>query len=118
MKSLVLSVALSLALATGAQAACIGSGALQSCYDANGNSYTVNRMGNTTITNGFNSQTGSSWSQTSTTFGNTTFHNGRAANGNSWNMTQQQHGGGLQTFSGTNSQGGYFHHSCTTYGCL
>src|SRR5690606_22437277 len=34
-----------------------------------GNDYTVQRFGNTTMMNGYNAQTGNSWSQNSQTFG-------------------------------------------------
>jgi len=44
-------------------AECIGSGSFQTCNDDSGNSYTINRYGNSTTMNGYNAQTGSSWSQ-------------------------------------------------------
>ena len=46
-------------------AGCIGLGSLQTCNDDFGNSYTINRYGNSTTMNGDNAQTGSSWSQNS-----------------------------------------------------
>lgn len=73
--------------ASTAGAACFGSSNFQTCNDSSGNSYTVNRMGNTTMMQGHNSRTGSSWSQNSNTFGDTTFHNGQDSRGNSWNTT-------------------------------
>lgn len=97
-------------------AGCIGSGSLQTCYDNSGNSYTVQRLGNNTYVQGYNSQTGSTWNQQSTTMGNTTFHSGEASNGQNWDMTQQQMGGGYQSFSGTNSKGGSFDYICDAYG--
>lgn len=40
------------------------SGSMYSCYDYNtGNSYNVSKIGNQTHVNGYNSNTGSSWSQ-------------------------------------------------------
>lgn len=96
-------------------AGCIGSDSFQTCNDLNGNSYTVQRFGNTTIMNGRNSRTGSSWSQNSQTFGNTTFHSGQT-NGNTWNM-QQHNFGNVQSFSGTNSQGQPFNYSCMFGSC-
>jgi hypothetical protein len=99
-----------------AQAMCFGSSAFSTCSDSSGNTYTVQRFGNTTITNGRNSQTGSSWSQNSQTFGNTTFHTGRAANGQNWNM-QQQHIGNMDLYTGRDSRGHYFSHTCTQFGC-
>lgn len=74
-------------ISTQAFAACMGSGNLSTCYDSSGNNYTVNRMGNSTFMQGSNSRTGSNWSQQSTTFGNTTIHNGRDSNGDHWNTT-------------------------------
>lgn len=100
----------------GANAQCIGTDALSTCYDNNGNTYTVNRMGNTTIVNG-NSANGTSWSQTSNTIGNSTYNNGTAADGESWNETQTNMGGGNRIISGTNSQGESYYHNCNQYGC-
>ena len=95
-------------------AACLGSGAFQTCYDDSGNSYTVNRLGNSTYTNGYNAQTDSFWNQQSHTYGNTTQHSG-TTNGNNWNMTQTQNSFG-QTFSGTDSSGESFYKTCDAYG--
>lgn len=103
------------ALSTPTWAQCIGTGSLKTCYDANGSSYTVNRLGNTTMVNGINSN-GSTWSQTSTTYGSTTYHNGTAANGNTWNSTQRQLGNGMQSWSGLDSNGNSFNCLSTRYG--
>lgn len=70
--------------ASSASAACFGLSSFQTCSDSSGNRYTVNRMGNTTYMRGNNYNTGSSWSQRSTTLGGTTLHNGYDSNGNSW----------------------------------
>jgi hypothetical protein len=94
----------------------VGTGTFRTCYDDKGNNYTVQDLGSMTITNGYNSQTGSNWSQTDTTFGNTTITNGNAGNGNSWNMTQQQFGNGFSTYSGTDSDGNSFSGTCTKFG--
>lgn len=99
------------------QAACYGTGNFRTCYDNNGNTYNVQKFGNQTITHGSNASTGSTWSQTDTTFGNTTITNGQAANGNSWNMTQQNFDSGFRTYSGTDSNGSFFSGSCTKFGC-
>lgn len=104
------------ALSFSAQATCIGSGSFQTCTDASGNSYNVSRYGNQTQVNGYNANTGSTWSQNSTTVGNTTFHNGQAANGNSWSGTTSTYGG-MTTHSGVDSRGNSYHKTCTTYGC-
>jgi hypothetical protein len=73
--------------ASSAHAGCFGSSSFQTCNDNSGNSYTINRFGNTTMMQGHNSRTGSNWSQQSTTFGNTTMHSGQDAAGDSWNST-------------------------------
>ena len=91
-----------------AQGACYGSGDFKTCYDTSGSNYTVNKIGNTTLLNGSNTN-GSTWSQSSTTYGNSTYHSGRAANGNSWNSTVTNHGYGTSTY-GTDSSGGSFNH--------
>ncbi|GAL60392.1 hypothetical protein EV102420_37_00310 [Pseudescherichia vulneris NBRC 102420] len=100
----------------GAAAQCIGSGALSTCYDDNGNTYTVSRMGNTTVVNG-SSANGSSWSQTSNTIGNSTYTNGTASNGRNWNETQTNMSGGNRMISGVNSQGQSYSHYCNQFGC-
>jgi len=73
-------------IASPASATCIGTDAFSTCFDNSGNSYNVQRFGNQTFMNGTNSGTGSTWSQHSTTVGNTTIHEGQT-NGNEWNMT-------------------------------
>ena len=107
--------ALATFLSGGVMAACTGTGAYQTCYDSNtGNSYNVQRYGNTTQMNGTNSRTGSSWNQTSQTYGNTTQHTGRASNGNSWNSTQTEIGG-TTYYNGTDSNGNSFNCSKSEY---
>ena len=96
-----------LAVSNFAHAQCYGTGTFKTCYDDSGNTYSVNKIGNTTYLNGSNASTGSNWSQTSTTIGNTTYTNGQAANGNSWNSTQINSGFGTTTF-GTDSNGRTF----------
>lgn len=101
-------------LAMGAAAAgatCFGSGSMQTCNDANGNSYTVNRIGNTTTVNGFNINTGSTWNQTSTAMGGTTFHNGTAANGNFWSGTSTTMGN-TTIHNGIDSRGNPYSATC------
>jgi len=74
--SLAVIVLLSVLISTNVQAACYGSSTFENCYDGSGNTYTVNRFGDTTQMNGFNAQTGSQWSQTSQTYGTMTYHTG------------------------------------------
>lgn len=108
------SIILSVALVSPAAAACFGTGSLQTCYDESGNSYSVSRFGNNTIVNGHNSRTGSSWSQQSSTFGNTTYHSGQT-NGQSWNATDQRLGN-MRMIYGTDSNGNHFNYSCDAFG--
>ncbi len=99
-----------------AYAQCIGSNAMSTCYDNNGNTYQVSRMGGMTTVHGRNSNTGSSWSQTSNTIGNSTYTNGRASNGQTWNETQTNMGGTRMIY-GRNSQGQSYSHTCNQFGC-
>jgi hypothetical protein len=102
---------------TTAEANCFGGGSIYNCYDNNGNSYTVNKFGNSTTVNGYNSNTGSAWSQTSQRIGNSIYTNGQT-NGNSWNETQTMYGGGMRSVYGTNSQGEPYNYMCNPYsGC-
>jgi len=96
---------------------CIGTSTMQTCTDNNGNSYQVNRFGNMTTVNGYNGQTGSSWNETSNTYGNRTVINGTAANGASWNENITNFGNGTRMIDGTNSQGQSYSHYCNAYGC-
>lgn len=99
-----------------ASAECIGSGSLKTCYDDSGNTYTVQKFGNSTYVNGSNSQTGSTWSQESNRIGNSTYTTGRDADGNSWNSTATRVGN--NTFiNGTDSDGNAFSQTCNEYGC-
>lgn len=97
-------------------AACFGTGAYQTCTDDSGNTYNVQRYGNTTNVQGFNPSTGSSWNQNSNTIGNTTYHNGTAADGGSWNGTSTRIGGTTYN-SGTDSDGNYYQSTCNQFGC-
>lgn len=119
MKKIVLTTvaALSALTALNAQAYCTGTGNYQSCYDSSsGNSYSVNRIGGTTYLSGSNSSTGSDWSQTTTTIGNTTYHQGRSSSGNYWNGSTTSIGDTTYT-SGTDSNGNYYSKTCNSFGC-
>ena len=102
--------------AVAANATCFGSRAYQTCSDNSGNTYTVQRYGNTTTVQGSNAQTGSNWNQTSNTFGNTTITNGSAADGSHWNSTTTSSRGMTQQY-GTDSRGNSFSRTCTQFGC-
>ena len=97
-------------------AQCYGGGSIYSCDDDYGNSYDVQKIGNSTYMDGYNSRTGNRWSQESHTYGSITETTGRAANGNSWNMTSQRIGD--TTFiDGRDSNGNYFSKTCNQFGC-
>ena len=98
-----------------AHAACFGTPAFETCNDASGNQYTVNRFGNTTTMQGYNPNTGSQWSQQSNTLGNTTQTYGQT-NGRQWNETQTYYGNGFGNVRGMNSQGQFYNYNCTPYG--
>jgi len=118
MRKVLVSLSVLAAFAGGpAQANCVGTNAMQSCFDDKGNSYQVQRFGNTTTVQGSNAQTGNTWNQTSQTFGNTTQHFGTASNGNTWNSTTQTLGNQTHTY-GTDSRGNTFSKTCNQYGCF
>ena len=97
-------------------AACFGTGAFQTCNDAAGNNYNVQRFGNMTQMQGSNANTGSTWSQNSQSLGNMNITNGQT-NGRSWNETQTNLGGGMRSVTGTNSQGQPYSYTCNQFGC-
>lgn len=75
-------------VAAQATAACVGTDTFQTCTDIqSGNSYMIQRFGNTTLLNGTNAQTGTAWSQQSYDFGNTTINQGIDKNGQPWTTT-------------------------------
>ena len=86
-----------------ANATCYGTDTFQNCDDNSGKSYTINLFDDTTMMTGGNAQTGSSGSQNPTTLGDTTFHNDRASNGNSWNSTPQRLGDSRHDRQGSSS---------------
>lgn len=97
-------------------AECIGTGNLKTCYDDSGNTYTVQKFGNSTYVDGQNSRTGESWSQHSQKLGNSTYTTGQDADGNSWNSTATKVGSSTM-INGTDSDGNYFSTTCNEYGC-
>ncbi|HHQ4739203.1 hypothetical protein [Aeromonas jandaei] len=109
-------IASMLLFAGAASAECIGSGNLKTCYDNSGNSYTVQKFGDSTYVSGYNSKTGSSWNQDSQKIGNSTFTNGKAADGQSWNSTSTKIGDSVMTY-GKDSNGKPFTTVCGKYGC-
>jgi hypothetical protein len=106
-----------LLVTSNAFAVCTGSGSYRYCSDENGNSYNVQRIGNSTYMNAHNTNTGSNWSQHSQTVGHTTYHNGTAADGNSWQTTTTTIGS-TRYINGTDSRGSVVSHTCNQYGCF
>lgn len=99
-----------------AQAACVGTGSFKSCTDDSGNSYTVNKLGNSTYVQGTNAETGSSWNQQTHRSGNTSNTYGSSADGSTWNSTTYRNGSTTNTY-GTDSKGNSFSRTCNQYGC-
>ncbi|WP_368169717.1 hypothetical protein [Aeromonas sp. R4-3] len=95
---------------------CIGSGNFRTCTDNTGNTYTVQKFGNSTYVNGQNPNTGSSWNQQSQRLGNSTYTTGQDADGNSWNSTATRVGNST-IINGTDSDGNAFSQTCNEYGC-
>lgn len=74
-------------------AECVGNDTIKTCTDLNtGDTYTVSQSGNVTESIGSNSQTGTSWNQSSLTFGNTTYSNGADTQGNTWESSSTHFG--------------------------
>jgi hypothetical protein len=118
MKKLAILVLAAIAGSAYAQTTCVGSGSFQTCSDlSSGNTYNVQRFGNTTMIDGSNPRTGTRWDQTSHTTGNITQHYGTAGNGNSWSGTTISTPS-LQQHFGTDSNGRNFHQVCTVAGCF
>lgn len=139
MKMYIAGLALYATAIVSAQAACYGSYSYKTCTDSNGNSYSVQKYGNTTQVNGYNAQTGNSWNQTTNRIGNSSYTTGQDADGNSWtqnsrsvgNTTYQdgydsdgrsyngtiRNNGSSRTYQGTDSDGNYYHKTCNAYGC-
>ena len=99
-----------------ANATCIGGPYYSTCSDQHGNNYDVMRYGNSTHMQGYNNRSGSRWSQDSMTSGNMTFHNGRAANGRTWNGTEIRNSDGSRMISGTDSRGNMYSKFCDAAG--
>ncbi len=117
LKSLLCGALVVMAGSATAQASCFGTGTLRTCTDTSGNTYQTSRIGNSTFTNGFNAQNGTTWNQQSTRVGNTTMINGTAADGRSWNATINNTGS-MRMITGTDSRGRGFTRTCTANGCF
>jgi hypothetical protein len=117
MKRLALSLVLLVGAVCGAHATCIGTNSYYTCSDSSGNTYNVNRIGNTTTVNGYNANTGSSWNQNTYRSGNTSSTYGTAADGSSWNSQTYRTPSGSTTY-GTDSRGNSFSRTCNQFGCF
>lgn len=108
---------LCLLYAASANAQCFGTGNYRSCYDpATGNQYNTIRFGGTSITNGSNAVTGSTWSQTTNRIGGTTsITNGIDSDGRSWSQTINRVGDTTYQH-GTDATGKPFNCIITRYG--
>ncbi len=110
-KTTVLIGCFSLLVTFSASARCMGTGAYSHCYDDYGNEYDVQRMGGMTQVNGYNTRTGTSWTENTYDVGNTTIVNGRSSDGNSWDETIM-HMGNSTLYQGTDSRGNSFSKYC------
>ena len=106
-----LAVALLASLSVPALSACVGTDSYRTCYDDNGNTYNTTRSGGYSQTSGYNSNTGSSWEQSSISTGGITQTYGTAADGGSWDSTTIRNGD-LTTTYGTDSNGDSFSKTC------
>ena len=97
---------------------CYGSDSYYTCDDLRtGNTYQISKYGNTTEVQGSNSSTGSSWSQTTNTYGDTSYTTGYDKDGNSWDQTTTHYGHDSYSYSGTDSDGNSFSGSCSYGTC-
>ena len=104
MQKFIISILILVISTTSGFAQCYGTDTYSTCYDYNsGNSYSINRFGDSTYMNGWNSNTGSTWSQNSRTFGDTTYMNGYSSDGGYWSSTITPYG-----IFGYDSDGNYF----------
>ena len=109
MKAQVMILTVFLALSGAAlsqQPNCFGSDAFKTCIDASsGNTYQIQKFGNNTFVNGTNSSTGNTWNQQTTKIGESmNIHQGTAADGKSWNITEQTYGE-MKFINGQDSKG-------------
>lgn len=80
-------------ISTLASANCIKTGTITSCYDSqSGNSYTTYDFGNSSITNGSNANTGTTWTQNTTRFGDSSYSSGYSSKGTTWSQNTTRFG--------------------------
>ena len=96
---------------------CYGSSSIYTCNDRqSGNSYNVQRYGNSTYMQGRNPRNGTTWNQQTNRWGNTSQTTGRASNGQYWNSTTTKIGN-TTTTHGRDANGRYFSKTCNQFGC-
>lgn len=115
MKSVLLASVL--LIASAAHAGCFGSESFKTCTDDSGNSYTINRLGNSTYMQGSNPYTGNTWSQETHRSGNSSNTYGMDSDGNNWNSNTYRTPSGSTTY-GTDSNGRSFNRTCNQFGCF
>jgi hypothetical protein len=91
MRTIILAV-IGMAAAAPAFAQCVGTNTFKTCMDDQGNSVTVSRLGNSTIVNGSNAQTGSTWSQQTMRGPSMSTTTGMDSNGRNWSATSSAAG--------------------------
>lgn len=94
---------LALTFSASAAAQCVGTSAFKTCTDDAGNSVTVSRLGNSTLVNGSNARTGTTWSQQTMHGPAMSTTNGMDSNGRTWSATSSAAG-----TTGTDSSGNSF----------
>ena len=113
MKKALLILAIS-SISTLASANCTKTGSITSCYDSqSGNSYTTYDFGTSSITNGSNANTGTTWSQNTTRLGDSSFSNGTSSTGTTWNQSTTRFGD-MSITNGSSSSGKSW--NSTTFG--
>lgn len=96
-------------------AGCFGTQALQTCTDALGNTYTVQRFGGTTYIEGRDAD-GLTWRQQSVTRGNDILHSGEISDGTHWTATERNLGAGYTRIEGIDTDGSTFLRVCNWLG--
>ncbi|WP_322106634.1 hypothetical protein [Paraburkholderia sp. J41] len=103
--------------ASSAFADCWGSAAFQSCRDASGNTYVVQRYGDASQVPVYTQDAESPSKQLYNTRGSTTFIDGAAADGSTWNETVKNYGNGSRTITGMDGDGLVYNMYCDSFGC-
>lgn len=112
MRVLLTALALASVVATPSMADCYGTGIYRSCTFSNGtSSFSSGSYGSAL---GYDAQSGTSWSGSMSTYGNTTSYQGMASDGTTFSGQTNDYGRGYSYSSGLDSRGSYY--SGFTYG--